>query len=379
MWYTINHPPTTFFMNKHQALLQKYERALRDELLSDRSAADSVALFNNWKNRDTRDRLEIYDNALKNIGHMAGATEHFFGKMQEILNVIKDPVLHFCVITHSTYQPVEFLSVLDCVDVGILDKDLKSRAIGVLLRNQNDRVRASKNMTLLFNNYTLFKPFVRPHQKDIAFIAAENGHKDLLTCLNWSPRNPTQQKIFFTACCVGGLLDHIKQLNVSNSELLHNGMLGALINGHSQVAEYISSLPTVQWDKVDKFEALIYAKDSLFDTLLGHYKTHPKYPSIIRQTVYLSLVRNSGSFSKILEHTPMDGIESMVRIVVASRSKTNMKILLSHIGDQHFNKGLEDLEFKHVQWAQEYRTQLQQRVLKKAVKSAPTVVRKSKM
>lgn len=366
-------------MNKHQAALQNYEQALRKEFLSHNGVQESVALLQNWNARAPNDRLNIYHNVFRGIGHFAATNNSFYSKLQDVLHAVSDPVLHFCVISMSTYQPVEYLSVLTAVDIGLLDKDLKTNAIGDLLRTPNDQVRATKNMEILFTNYALFRPCVRPQQKNIALLAAQTGHTELLKCLNWVPKNPTQTREFFLACCAGGLLESITPLEISDHDTLHKGLVKSLRCGHPHMAEYIASLSTVAWNTVETFEALLYAPDPLFDQLIGHYKTHPQFSQLIRQAAYLSLMHTKGNLSKILPHAPMEGLESLVRVAVTSRSKTHMKILLAHIGEQNFNKGLENVPSKDLQWAQNYRAQLQQRCLKKEVKAVTPAVRKSKM
>lgn len=366
-------------MNKHQASLHQYEQTLRKELLSDNSALNSIQLLLNWTEYNANDRLKVYENVFRNIDYQILSNEKFLTKLQEVLNNVKDPMWHFAALVISAYRPVEFLSVLDFIDVHLMDKELKTQTLAALLRDQNDHERCTKNMAFLYNNYAAFTSLIRPHKNTIALIAAQIGHTDLLECVDYTPANPTQKKNFFAACCVGGLLDHLQNLNVYNSDTLHDGMIKSLRRGHQHVGEYICSLSCVQWNKVNTFESLLHATGDLFDTLLEHYKTHPDYNSLICRAAHLCLMRNMGDFAKILSHTPNQGVESMVRIVVASRSKKNLKTLLAHIGDQNFNQGLEGAESKHIQWAQNYRAQLQQRMLKKEVKSAPTVVRKSKM
>lgn len=366
-------------MNKHQAALQNYEQALRKEFLSHNGAHKSVALLQNWNTRAPNDRLNIYDNVFKGIGHFAATNNSFYSKLQDVLHAVNDPVLHFCVINMSTYQPIEYLSVLTAVDIKLLDKDLKMNAIRALLRTSNDQIRATKNMEILFTNYVLFQPCVRPQKKNIALLSAQTGHADLLKCLNWAPKNPTQKREFFLSCCAGGLLEFITPLEVSDHDTLHKGLVKSLRYGHSHVADYITSLSTVQWNTVETFEALLHAPDPLFDQLAVHYKTHPQFPQLIRQAAYLSMINTKGNLSKILPHAPMEGLESLVRVAVTSRSKTHMKILLAHIGEQNFNKGLENVPSKDLRWAQNYRAQLQQRCLKKEVKAVTPAVRKSKM
>lgn len=379
IWYTKYSPLLPFFMNKHQSSLQQDQQSLHRELLSDNSALNSIQLLLNWTGRNANDRLTIYENVFRNIDYQILSNENFLTKLQEVLNNVKDPILHCVALNISAYKPIEFLSVLDAVDVHLMDKELKANSLAAILRNQNDHERSTKNMMFLYNNYAAFKSLMRPHKNTAALIAAQIGHTDLLEYLDYQPANPTQKKNFFAACCIGGLLSYLKNLNVSNSETLHDGMLKSLRRGHQHVGEYICSLSCVQWDKVNTFEPLLHTTGDLFNTLLEHYKTHPDYNSLICRATHLCLMRNIGNFAKILSHTPSQGVETLVRIVVASRSKKNLKTLLRHIGDSNFNKGLEGLESKHIQWAQNYRAQLQQRMLKKEVKSAPTVVRKSKM
>ena len=368
------------FMNKTQADLKNYQNALYVEISSNNTAEDSAQMLSDWRARSEDDRWGIYTSVFTTIRYNDNniGGEPIIIKLQHMLDIVDDPLFHFTAAIESINHPIVFFNVLNAVNLSALDTEQQSVVVGNLVRNPNDLFNGKRHMSFLLERYAHLKLGIQQHRQNVAIYAAQNGNTDVLDLINWTPENPTQQKNFFMACCIGGLTQWVEKMNISDTATLHEGLLKALRCKHQPVAKQIA-LKAIQWNNVKSFEPLLYADKELFTTLLAHYTTHPKCPILMRDVASSILMLGVGDFRKILQNVPVEGLESMVKTVVAARSKKNTKALLEHIGDQRFNKGLEVLDPKRIQWAQTYRAQLQQRVLEKEVKVTPVVVRKSKM
>lgn len=370
-------------MNQHQSQLHDCQQKLRKEILSNNPVDGTLLLLRDGLMRSDRDRLDIYNCVLSGIGRCqhywrTDPANSILDKFHSILQKFDDPLFHFSVVTNSTYYPVSFLDVFDKVNIALLDKEYHDCIIQSLLRNSYDPLRSNKNMIFLFKNYTLLKSAAQPHRHHIAQLAAQSAHTELLNALDWIPSNPTQENNFFISCCIGGLLNFIENINVSKTSVLHEGLLISLRRGHHHVVEHLCQRP-IEWDKAPTFEALLYVDNTLFNVLVQHYKTHRNFDALICEVGMLNLRNNLGAFHNIVSHIPVGAASNMIGVAAVLRKKRHIKLLLDHVGDQGFNRGLENLAPKHVQWAQNYRAQLQQRVLKQEVKSEPVAARKSKM
>lgn len=367
-------------MNKTQADLHNSQQALYAEISSSNTAEDSAQMLSDWRARSEEDRWGVYTSVFTairyNDNHIGG--ERIIVKLHDMLNVVDDPVFHFTAAIESINHPIVFFDVLNAVNLSALNKEQQSAIVETLVRNPNDSFSGKQHMPFLLKHYTHLKSGIQQHRQNVALYAAQNGNTDMLNLLNWTPQNPTQQKNFFIACCIGGLTQWVEKMDISDASTLHEGLLSALRCKHQPLAKQIVSR-AIQWNEVKSFEPLLYADKELFTALLAHYTTHPKCPSLMRDVANSSLMWGIGDFQKILSNVPVEGLETMVEHVVVTRSKKKIKALLEHIGDQRFNKGLANLDPKRIQWAQTYRAQLQQRVLRKEVNVAPVVVRKSKM
>ena len=357
-----------------------YCQKLLKEILSHNCVGDTLTVLNEVGPLDDRKRTDIYNFVLYTIGtsQRHWCPEHILIKFRDILKNCNDPLLHFCVASSCHYYPKSFLEILDTINIERLSKNYKEQIVQLFVRNY-DLFHSHKNMSFLFKNYTHLKSAARPYKHDIAQVAAKTAHIELLNALNWKPANPMQEKNFFLACCIGGLDDHIKTLSVSKPVVLHEGLVMSLSGGHQHVAELLCDHPCIEWNGVSTFEPLLYANSSIFKKLIHNYQTHPNFDDRICEAAMLQLRNNLGSFTHIVSHIPLNRAAKMVGVAVALRKKSHIKLLLQHVGDQGFNTGLMGLKDKDVQWAQTYRAQLQHRMLKKEVKSAPVVARKSKM
>ena len=357
-----------------------YCQKLLKEILSNNSVGATLKVLNELGALDDRNRNDIYNFVLYTIGNRQRhwCPQHILTKFGDILKNCNDPLFHFCFASSCHYYPRSFLELLDAVNIEGLSKNYKEQIVQLFVRNY-DLFHSHKNMSFLFKNYTHLKSAARPYKHDIAQVAAKSGHDQLLNALNWKPANPMQEKNFFLACCIGGLGDHIKALSVSKPYVLHEGLVMSLSGGHQHVAELLCDHPCMKWNEATTFVPLLYANTSIFKNLIHNYQTHPNFDDRICEAAMLHLRNNLGSFTHIVSHIPLERAAKMVGVAVTLRKKSHIKLLLQHVGDQGFNTGLTGLKDKDVQWAQTYRAQLQHRMLKKEVKSAPVVVRKSKM
>ena len=262
-------------------------------------------------------------------------------------------------------------------DLSAMPVAFNTRLLSVLLRSQMHEI--------VEKHWSVFEKVVKKNVAKNVVLAAQNGI-DLQQRFSWAPKNDKQKDEYFIACCRGGLIERVVDLNCDankTSILLEAMQYSATKRQDKMVEHLLDTYPNTPWHTNPSIlSSVVKLPSYVSEKILNHFQQHDpvyfdkKVADLACACVPLLYTQH---FYCIAPYVPEAQHHKILKTTICHRKKKIMKnVLKMGSGEQQFIKALDGLFQKDLDWANTVYNETQKKRLSKELKTikAPVVQRK---
>lgn len=226
---------------------------------------------------------------------------------------------------------------------------------------------------IIRDNWGVYEKAIHEDVEENVIFSAQWG-LDIRTRVDWQPVTSAQTHAYFTACCRGGLLERVKELNVGANEqrLVLESFELSLYNPYaSEVREYLwEAYPNIKWHQ---YELILHGIEKIAPPLqkkvLDHFQQHStRFQDVACALICGNLRTPRQPLFDILYPYITAGINKIMLVAIESRKKSVLKKLLQRPGSEKiFKNVLVFAEPHNHAWALEVHAEVQNKKLAKSV------------
>lgn len=280
--------------------------------------------------------------------------------------------------------PAHTSDVLNCVDLSKIEFSKLSTIFRVLLKD--------KSFALIEDNWDIFLPVILHDPVKSCIDAAHNG---------WDLRKPLPHiaiplestNEYFTACCVGGLIERAQLCNINPEQ--HETIINAFVltmsrnNNNDPVLNYLwEAYPNTPWHNPSPMlSCLMHASVSMVQKIVDHHRTHaPK--ELEGAALYSTACALSNDCPELYDlMLPFIEQTELYKVVYSAIDARNEKALMDLLqlpsGEENFAKALKMCaeldESERVQWGTEVYNKHQNELLHQEINGLAAATRARKM
>lgn len=212
--------------------------------------------------------------------------------------------------------------------------------------------------------------------------------------INWRPSDYQKKQDLFVSCCIGGLVDELKYLRVSEEKHLilidaFCKTVNPIHREHSQnferVLNYLwDTYPNTHWHEDGRvLQSIRHTSPQLTQKVVHYFQHNAPHTVRIQASIIAckSLAdKNKNLFTVMAPFVGQDALPEVIDSIICHRQKCAVKTIVSlPNGDQIFAKMMTSYKGEDRQWAEHAYNTLQASRLKRTVKAQGVSTAKRKM
>lgn len=212
--------------------------------------------------------------------------------------------------------------------------------------------------------------------------------------INWCPLHYQKKQDLFVSCCIGGLVDELKYINISEEKhlLLIDAFCKTVNPIHRERSQNFESVLNYLWDTYPNtpwyedgrvLQAIRHTSPQLTQKIVNCFQNNA--PHILRIQGNILACKSLGEknkdvFNAMVPFVGLDDLPEVVGTIIRHRQKFAVKTIVSlPNGDQMFAKTMTSYKGEDRQWAEHAYNTLQASRLKTTVKAQGVSTAKRKM
>lgn len=234
-------------------------------------------------------------------------------------------------------------------------------------------------------HWSVFEKVVKKNVAKNVVLAAENG-MDLQQRFSWAPKNDKQKDAYFVACCRGGLIDRVVDLNcdANKTSVLLEAMEYSVTKRLDKIVNHLlDTYPNTPWHTCSSIlSSAAILPPYVAEKIFNHFQQHdPVYfeKKVVDLACACVPLLYTQHFYCVAPYVPEAQHHRILKTTIRHRKKKIMKnVLKMGSGEQEFIKALDGLFQKDLDWANTVYNETQKKRLSKELKTlkAPVVQRK---